>query len=379
MKNQIYIVLMGTLMALSCKGKADVKEEPKSYASQNSVTLTQPELQNAELQTGIAKDTMVSIEKDLNGIIDVPPQNNVCISFPMGGYLKGTSLLPGKKVKKGENIATMEDPAFIQLQQDYLISVSQQELKEAEYLRQKDLNSTKTTSDKSFQLAKSDYETARITKKALAEKLLILGINPEKLTFENISKNVIIRSPVNGIVSRVNVSVGKYITPNDVMFEIIDKSDIHLKLTAFENDAGNFVIGDEVTAYTNRNMDKKYSAKIISISPSMNETNRSFDIHCHFNEKNEDLMPGMYMNAKVYGGKIHTLIFPENTAVSYGKKDYLFTDKGNYTYEMVEVDIDYRANGMIGISADKYSMLKGESVVVKNSHFLLMKLKNSNE
>lgn len=379
MKNYIYIIFTAVFIIYSCKGKAEVKEEPKSNSSLNTVTLNQEELKNAELQTGVAEDTTLSTEKELNGVIDVPPQNNVCISFPMGGYLKWTPLIPGMKVSKGQNIATMEDPGFIQLQQDYLISVSQLELNEAEYLRQKDLNVTKTTSDKSFQLSKSDYETARITKKALAEKLLILGINPEKLTFENISKNVSIRSPVNGVVSKVNVGIGKYISPSDIMFEIIDGSDIHLKLTAFENNAGSFSIGNEVTAYTNYNADKKYRAKIISVSPSMNENSRAFEIHCHFTEKNTELIPGMYMNAMVSGGKMHVLLFPENTAVSYGKKDYLFTDKGNNNYEMIEINIDYRANGVIGISADNYSALKGQKVVIQNSHFLLMKLKNTNE
>ena len=56
----------------------------------------------------------------LNGIVDVPPQNMVSISVPLGGYLRSTSLLPGMHVRKGDVIAVMEDQQYIQLQQDYL-------------------------------------------------------------------------------------------------------------------------------------------------------------------------------------------------------------------------------------------------------------------
>jgi cobalt-zinc-cadmium efflux system membrane fusion protein len=56
----------------------------------------------------------------VNGKIDVPPQNMVSISVPLGGYLKSTKLLEGMHISKGEVIAIMEDQQYIQLQQDYL-------------------------------------------------------------------------------------------------------------------------------------------------------------------------------------------------------------------------------------------------------------------
>lgn len=379
MKSIIYLVLLIFIFLFSCKGKIADKNAENITKETNKVVLTNNELKNAGIESTLPKDSNVRLEKELNGIIDVPPQNNICVSFPMGGYLKWTSLISGMKVHKGQNIATMEDQGFVQLQQDYLVATSQLELKEAEYLRQKDLNESKTSSDKTFQLAKSEYEMARINKKALAEKLEILGINPLQLTFDNISKNVFIKAPASGIVSKVNVSVGQYINPSDVLFEIIDLSDIHLKLTAFESDAYSFQIGNEVVAYNNFENDMVYPAKIISINPSVNESSRSFDLHCHFNEKHPELMPGMYMNAKVGGAPLNVLLLPEPSVVSFAKKDFIFIDQGNNNYEMVEIDIVYNDHQFIGISIDKYSYLKSNKIVVKNPHFLLMKLKNSGD
>jgi cobalt-zinc-cadmium efflux system membrane fusion protein len=33
---------------------------------------------------------------------------------------------------------------------------------------------------------------------------------------------------------KVNVNIGKYVTPSDILFEIVNPSDIHLALTVFE-------------------------------------------------------------------------------------------------------------------------------------------------
>ena len=64
----------------------------------------------------------ISAVLKLNGIIEVPPQNMIAVSVPLGGYLQSTHLLEGMKVKKGEIIATLEDQQYIQIQQDYLIA-----------------------------------------------------------------------------------------------------------------------------------------------------------------------------------------------------------------------------------------------------------------
>jgi cobalt-zinc-cadmium efflux system membrane fusion protein len=49
-------------------------------------------------------------------------------------------------------------------------------------------------------------------------------------------------SPINGYVLKVNVNRGKYVTPSDILFEIVNPSDIHLAVTVFEKDINKMAI-----------------------------------------------------------------------------------------------------------------------------------------
>jgi Multidrug resistance efflux pump len=62
--------------------------------------------------------------------------------------------------------------------------------------------------------------------KSLGERLKLIGINPDELTENNLSKSINIYSPINGYVSSVNVNIGKYTQPSEVLFELINPADI---------------------------------------------------------------------------------------------------------------------------------------------------------
>src|SRR4051794_28263232 len=126
--NKIIMLLLLTGI-YSCSGKQDAKKDgaaseptttPKS--SDNMVYLSDTQIKNAGIETGNPEmRTMQSILK-VNGFIDVPLQNMVTVSFPSGGYLKSTNMLPGMKISKGQVLAVMQDPSFVQMQEDYLMA-----------------------------------------------------------------------------------------------------------------------------------------------------------------------------------------------------------------------------------------------------------------
>lgn len=375
MKKIIKISLF-LLVLSACKNSADSASTPTETTIPDVVSLNETQIKNVGLQLGTTEIQKVSALLKVNGKIDVPPQNMVSISAPLGGYLKSTQLLPGSHVIRGEAIATIEDQQFIQLQQDYLTAQSKLTFMEYEFARQKELNQSKSSSDKVFQLAESDYKTQRVLVKALAEKLRLINVNPEKLNENNISRTTNIYSPIDGFVAKVEVNIGKYVNPSDVLFELVNPTDIHLNLMVFEKDMDKLFIGQQLQAYTNSEPDKKYDCEIILISRNVSEQN-SVEVHCHFKNYDKKLIPGMYMNAQIKSVETSANVLPNEAIVQHQGKQYVFSSNDGKQFFMDEVKAETLENGFSTI--DTTTKFRGKQFVVKGAYALLMQLKNGSD
>jgi cobalt-zinc-cadmium efflux system membrane fusion protein len=375
MKN-IIIITSILLLFNSCKNKNPEQENTVTNINESIVSLTDAQYKNAKITTTTLQQKNIATVLKLNGKIDVPPQNMISVSVPLGGYLKSTKLLPGMHVNKGEVIATMEDQQYIQLQQDFLLAKSKLHFAELEYNRQKELNQSQASSDKVTQQAQAEVNLQRIMMNATGEKLRLINRNPAEITADNISKNINIYSSISGYVSKVNVNIGKYVTPADVMFELINPADIHLNLKVFEKDIANLSIGQKVIAFDNAHPDKKYNCEIILISKDITPEGTA-DVHCHFEKYDNSILPGMYMNAEVEVAANAANALPEESIVTFEGKEYVFAKTGNQQFKMMEIAPGTKENGFVVIT--NYEVLKGKDIVTNGAYTLLMKMKNKEE
>ena len=363
---------------LSCNREKPAESAETIIPSDNSVELSPSQLSNSKIETGkLTKQEISSLVK-VNGHIDVPPQNMVSISSPLGGYLKATKLLPGMHLKKGELIATMEDPQYITLQQEYLTAKSKLIFTEAEFSRQEELNKSKASSDKVFQEAKMNYTSQKILVRSLSEKLKLIGINPDELNENNLSRSINIVSPIDGYVSKVNMNIGKYANPSDIIFELVNPADIHLALDIFERDIDKIQIGQKLVAYTNSNPEKKYQCEIILIGKNLAD-DRSVEVHCHFEEYDKSLLPGMFMNAEIEVSGSNGFVIADDAIVQFEGKHFVFKQTQERKYDMVEITTKNSENGMTQIAFSDTSTIADQNFVVKGAYTLLMKMKNTEE
>ena len=135
----ISIIAILSVFVSSCANKVEETKKEEKPIETNSVELTENQFKVADVTLGKIEMKALSGAIKVNGMLDVPPQNLVSISAPMGGFVKSTELLQGMKVVKGQVIAVMQNAEYIQLQQDYVDNKSQLEYLEAEYKRQEEL------------------------------------------------------------------------------------------------------------------------------------------------------------------------------------------------------------------------------------------------
>jgi cobalt-zinc-cadmium efflux system membrane fusion protein len=373
----IFVSIAISTLLIGCSDKKVASTEAETVVPTEAIDLTNAQLQELQLVFGSAEKKQISSTIQVQGKIDLPPQNIISVNFALGGFLKSTKLIPGMRISKGEVIAVMEDQNIIQLQQDYLLSQSKLILAKGEYERQRTLFDANAGTSKLMQQAESEMKIQSINTKSLAEKLKLIGIDIQLLNENNISGQVPIRSSINGYVSKVHVNTGKFVQPAETMFELIDPDDIHVALTLFEKDLPYVHTGDLVKVRFMQEPNKNYDAEVILVNRNVDD-DRTAMAHCHFKQQPSNLLPGMFVETTISVLNKPAFVLPEEAIQRFGNKQYVFTSVNKNKVKMTEVTTGLIQDGKIEITSSPDQLMNGE-VVLKNAYKLLGMLKNGGE
>lgn len=382
---KFFQIIIAIVLLTSCGSKEDKKDKDSAPAQQskakgNTIIFTPEQFKNGGLDTGMLPMHSLASFIHVNGQVDVPPENLIAVNVPMGGFLKRTTMLPGEPVRKGEVIAEVSNQDYITLQQDYLISISKITFLKQELERQRVLSQQQASPLKLYQQSQSEFNSEQAQAAGLAQKLRMIGIDPQKLTASNIRSSIGIISPISGFVSKVNVSTGRYVNPTDVLMELVNTSDIHAALTVFEQDIPKISIGSPVTISLPSLPDKSYAGKVILIGQALDSTH-SVMVHCHFLKTNKNLLPNMFLQASIQTKPQNTTALPDAALASFEGKMYAFLadKKGKNTQlSMVPVSIGIKENGWNEIHLNKPELLS-RHFVLKGAFAVLSAMKNSGE
>jgi cobalt-zinc-cadmium efflux system membrane fusion protein len=377
------VVVIPSCSSKKSEEKTEEKVEAKdSTATKDAVTLTADQYKVAAIELGKVEMRNLGSVIKVNGVIDVPPQNMVSVSAPLGGYVKSSGLLPGQPVRKGQVVAVIENAEFINIQQDYLESKSRmvflsQELKRQEELRKEEINAAKT-----LQQVSSEYNMMRAKISALEQKLSLIGISTKTVQAGRISKTSNLYSPINGFVTESNVNRGKYVQPSDVLFELANKSDMHLALNVFEKDVRKINPGQPIRFALANETDYRREAKVFLIGKASEDG--TIPVHCHLSVSNDAAMlPGMYVKAMIETRTEDVPALPVEAIIQSEGKDYIFiqtdTAQNKTTFKMIPVVKGIEQEGFVAVTLpDGYDM-RVIKIVIKGAYALLSAMKNVEE
>ncbi len=393
----IILFLSGILFsACSSKSNTEVAAAAETKTEDvNSVDLSEEQFKTINLQYGTIEEKNLSSVIRASGVLDVPPQQLITISSPYGGTLKNTELLQGKPVTKGEVIAVLENPEFIQLQQDYLDYKSQLVYLKEELDRQQELAKENVNAKKTVQKAGSEYNSMMARVQGLRSKLQLININPDKINPNNISPKANIYAPISGYVTKVLVNIGKFVNANQELFEIVDTRHLHAELTIFEKDVPKLKIGQKIRFVLN-NETKERFAEVHLIGREIS-AERTVRVHGHLLQEDKNLLPGMYLKAIVETGVATTSALPDKAIVQSAGKSYIFiaademkdekkpadTEKNEVTkkhiaFKRIEVTTGVSENGYTEVILPE-GFDRNSKVVINGAYDLLSKMNNVEE
>ncbi|MFC0318730.1 MULTISPECIES: efflux RND transporter periplasmic adaptor subunit [Olivibacter] len=395
LKGALFFLALTSLLTFSC-GQKDTQSENEAVEAEteenpNMVELTSAQYEASGIATGGPEMKSLSGTLKVNGFVDVPPENLYSITTQMGGIVKSVSVLQGSTVGKGKVIAVLENQDYVLMQQDYLESSSQLELAETEYQRQLELSKENINAQKILQQAKAQRQTMLARTNALRQRLKLINIDANTLNSGNIRSTMNIYAPASGYITKVNINVGKFVAPNDVMMELVSSNSLHIELKVFEKDVSKLAVGQQVRFILNNETEERM-AKIVLVGKEVGP-DKTVTVHCIASDNLGNLIPNTYLRAFIETGSNKVTALPETGVVDYLGKKYIFVEKSEqkggagdekapkttrmHTFEMLEVTTGLQEAGYVEVKLPEG--IDTAAIVKTGAYDVLSKMKNSEE
>jgi cobalt-zinc-cadmium efflux system membrane fusion protein len=344
-----------------------------------NITLTEAQVKAIGLETGGIEQRNLRTSLKVNGKLVLPPQNQAQVSSLSGGIVRSIRVMEGDFVHQGQVLATIGNNDIVQWQQDYLENKSQLRYLEAEYARQKSLRQDSINSEKTFQQVENELGVARARQTGIGTKLQMAGIRVADLTPASMRSEVGIVAPISGYIHHINVTMGKYIDANAVLFDLVDNRYLHLDLTVFEKDIHKVALGQRVIFTDANDPLHDHPAEIYSLDKAFQDNQQAIVAHARIGERTETLLPGMYVEARIQVDRYLAAALPEAAVVSSGDDHFIYLETGPRQYRQVAVKTGAQDLGYKEITP--LTVLPKEArIVTKGAYFLLSEAsKGSNE
>ncbi|MDN5396732.1 MAG: efflux RND transporter periplasmic adaptor subunit [Chryseobacterium sp.] len=412
MKQHIIYTAFAFVFLINCgkkeaakESESEVKTEERGEETPQTIaSLTEEQMKAVGITFGKIEMKELTSTIKANGALRVPNNNKATITSMYGGIIKTLNVQIGDFVRKGQVIASISNPEYIQLQEQYLTVKSRIAFAEQEYRRQKELFDNDAGAKKNLQSSDAELKTLRTQLSSLQRQLQIMGINPANINNGNLRSGLVITSPISGTVSNISSQIGSYVDISSPVAEIIDNGSLHLDLQIFEKDLPKMKVGQIVHFKLTNNPETEYDAKIYSIGSSFENDSKTISVHCSVTGNKSGLIDGMNITGIVSLDKSTTPAVPNEAIVEADSKYFIFmkTEKKAEEHHeeeegehLNEKKIPEKEEKMTNF--EKIEVVKGSSdmgytaittvneisanaeVVIKGAFFVNAKLSNSGE
>ena len=180
---------------------------------------------------------------------------------------------------------------------------------------------------------------------SVGKQLKLLHINPQELTYGNITSSINIKAPLSGFVSSIKASNGLNLNTSEEALTVINTDKLHLELFIFEKDFSKINKGQRILYNLQNDPKNTYTAEVHLINKSIDSEQRTITIHADLapEDLNSSFLPGLFVEAFVQTDKSVEFALPKEAIAQIDGKNYVLrlrdlTDQ-KYTFEKIEVNL----------------------------------------
>src|SRR6266496_2585430 len=309
------------------------------------------------------------------GVVQANSYKETPVVSLVGGIVRSVRGELGQNVKRGQTIAVVFSNDLADAQSRYLTALAALDEHHRHHLRTIKLVEIGAASRQDLEMAMSQYREAESNVANLRQKLLLLGMTPQRMDALNstaqISSDVTVTAPATGTLTSRTVNPGEVIEANKELMRVTDLSTVWVIGQVYEKDLAKVRIGSGANITSDAYQGRIFRGRVSYVDPKIDPATRTAQVRIELANPGQALKIGMYVNV-AFGAlgiaeKTMTSV-PKNAVQAVGNRQVVFvaTEKPN-EFVLRSVRLGPESNGF-------YPVLEGLNVgdrVVTEGNFLL--------
>ena len=247
-----------------------------------------------------------------------------------------------EKVRRGQALAEIQAPAWIEAQQEYL------------------------------SLLGAQSESGRSLQAAARERLRILGVPEATIRRIETERKTVgtttLASPIDGVVSELGVREGAGFMPGAVLFRINGLSTVWVNARIPETQLSLVAIGSEVRATATAWPGAAFKGRVIALLPQVDADTRTSSARIVLDNKDGKLSPGMFVSLELSAPAAEPqLLVPSEAVITTGERSVVIVANADGTFSVVNVGVGAEQDGRAAI----LNGLSEGQAVVASGQFLI--------
>lgn len=297
----------------------------------------------------------------------IPGDQLYTISTPLSAMVEQTLVGVGDTVKKGQVLAKLQSPAFIEAQRSLLQAHMQSQLAAENYKRDQELWKDGIIAESRLRATRSQRNEAKAVLTERHQTLKLFGMSKKEieqlLSGNELSSQLAITSPINGVILDKSASSGQRLDAATPLFKVARLNPLGLEIQVPLSSSGNIKVGAtiDIPAFS-------ASGKVAAIGRSLSGGSQTILVRALIDKGTEKLRPGQYVEASIttIGNSMKQWNIPNSALARMGEQAVVFVrTPSGFRVEKITVKLEGAQRSLIdgNFKGDEMIAVQGVSTL----------------
>ncbi len=315
--------------------------------------LTPTQLANANLTTAMVSSRESLTQLKLNAVLTADRRKTHRVAPVVDGMVTTLQVVAHEEVRTGQVLARLRSHSLGQAQAEYLEALARFDLAKAERTRIEGLWKDGVVAESRWLKVDSEYKSARATLQARRRLLSLTGLSDRRI--ERLAKQpnrlavFDLTSPIDGLVTRVEIESGQLLRAGQAAFHVDDLSTLWAMVKIPVASLPQVKVGVTAEIRVQADPDQSYRGTLESLGGEVDMQSQTLTGRIVLANPEGLLRPGMYAEVSLSAVATQELMVPAGAVFRVGDQNFVFKVLENGRFEPVVVETGVEASGWVPI------------------------------